>query len=61
MPRMPQKMKHEWSLFLNERGRRCYNELCRRCVHSCKQSFRVLVVECPRYYSKRAVVKYDQA
>ena len=60
MPRMPQKMKHEWSLFLNERGRRGYNELCCRCVHSCKQSFRVLVVECSRYYSKRAVVKYDQ-
>ena len=55
MPRMSKKLKHEWSLFLNHRGRRCYNSLCRRCVHSCKQSFRATVVECPRYFSKRAV------
>jgi len=59
MPRMSQKMKHEWSLFLNDRGRRTYNDLCCRCAHDCKQSFRVLVVECPRYYSKRAVLDYD--
>ena len=59
MPRMSKKMKHEWSLYLNGKGRRAYNTLCRRCVHTCKQSFRSLVVECPRYYSKRAVVKYD--
>ena len=47
MPRMSKKMKHEWSLYLNDKGRRTYNSLCRRCVHPCKQSFRVLVVECP--------------
>lgn len=55
MPRMSKKMKHEWSLFLNSRGTRCYNRLCRRCIRSCKQSFRTIVVECPRYFSKRAV------
>ena len=59
MPRMSKKMKHEWSMFLKPNGRRGYNSLCRRCVHPCKQSFRVMVVECPRYYSKRAVVSYD--
>ena len=59
MPRMSKKMKHEWSLFLSPRGCRTYNKLCRRCVHPCKQSFRVLVVDCPRYYSKRAVLEYD--
>ena len=59
MPRMSKKLKHEWSLFLNHRGRRCYNSLCRRCIHSCKQSFRVTVVECPRYFSKRAVGRDD--
>ena len=59
MPRMSKKMKHEWSLYLNDKGRRAYNTLCRRCAHTCKQSFRSLVVECPRYYSKRAAVKYD--
>ena len=60
MPRMSKEMKHEWSLFLNERGRKTYNDLCCRCVHPCKQSFQALVVECPRYYSKRAVESYDQ-
>ena len=30
-----------------------YNDLCRGCTHSCKQSFRAVVILCPRYYSKR--------
>lgn len=30
-----------------------YNDLCRGCTHSCKQSFRVVIILCPRYYSKR--------
>ncbi len=55
MPRMPKWKKQELSLFLNNAGRVNYNILCRGCVHSCKQSFRVAVVECRRYLSKRAV------
>ena len=27
-----------------------YNDLCRGCTHSCKQSFRVVIILCPRYY-----------
>ena len=54
MPRMSQKRKQELSLFLNERGRVEYNILCRRCVHTCKQAYKVMVVECGRYLSKRA-------
>lgn len=54
MPRMSKKRKQEWSFFLNDRGRISYNELCRRCIHGCKQSFRATVIECPRYCSKRA-------
>jgi hypothetical protein len=53
MPRMSKKRKQEWAFFLNHRNRITYNDLCRKCVHGCKQSFRVLVIECPRYYSKR--------
>ena len=52
MPRMSQKRKEEWSFFLNERARVSYNELCRKCRHSCKQSFRAIIVECPKYESK---------
>ena len=54
MPRMSKKRKMEWSFFLSDRNRITYNELCRRCSHSCKQSFRSVVEECPRYLSKRA-------
>ena len=54
MPRMTQKRKQELTLFLNERDRVEYNSLCRRCVHTCKQAYKVMVVECGRYLSKRA-------
>ena len=30
-----------------------YNDLCRGCTHSCKQSFRAIIILCPHYYSKR--------
>ena len=55
MPRMPKKRKKELSLFLNDAGRVSYNILCRHCIHSCKQSYRTMVIECRRYFSKRAV------
>lgn len=53
MPRLGKKAKLEWSLFIGPNGRRQYNELCRKCKESCKQSYRVIVVECPKYRSKR--------
>ena len=30
MPRMSKKRKQEWALFLNDRNRIIYNELCAR-------------------------------
>lgn len=54
MPRMSNKRKQEWAFFLNDRNRITYNELCRKCVHDCKQSHHGLVIECPRYCSKRS-------
>ena len=44
MPRMPKYLKEEWAFFLDERGRKKYNELCRKCERSCKQSFRAVVI-----------------
>lgn len=55
MPRMSKKRKEEWAFFLNEHNRTTYNSLCRKCVHRCKQSFRAIILECPRYHSKRSV------
>lgn len=52
MPRMSKKRKQEWALFLNERNRIAYNELCRKCQHLCKQSFKALVIECPKFLRK---------
>ena len=39
MSRMPKYLKEELAFFLDERGRKKYNELCRKCERSCKQSF----------------------
>ena len=54
MPRMGKKRRLELSFFLNERNRVTYNELCRKCCQDCKQSFRAVVIECPKYLSKRS-------
>ena len=54
MPRMSKKLKKEPAFFLNDRGRRSYNGLCRKCQHGCKQSFRAVIIDCPRYQAKRA-------
>ena len=40
MPRMPKYLKREWAFFLDERGRKKCNELCRKCERSCKQKSR---------------------
>lgn len=49
-----QKWKDEWAFFLDKDGRRKYADLCRRCLHDCKQSFRAVIVDCPHYCSKRS-------
>lgn len=53
MPRLSKRAKLEWSFFIGPNGRRQYNILCRRCQQGCKQSFRAIIVECPKYRSKR--------
>ena len=59
MPRMSKKRKLELSFFLNERGRVAHNGLCRKCRHACKQNFRAVIIDCPKYLSKRARRKGD--
>ena len=59
MPRMPKKKKAELTFFLNDRGRMAYNELCRKCQNTCRQSVRAVIVDCPRYLSKRANKKEE--
>lgn len=55
MPRLSKREKEEWAFFIDEKTRRrTYNEKCRKCIYECKQSFRVQVVCCPKYKSKRS-------
>ena len=60
MPRMSKKLKKELAFFLNERGRRSYNKLCRKCRNECRQSFRAVIIDCPRYRSKRSKRKKEE-
>ena len=54
MSRMSKKMKREWDFFIDHAtGRRKYNDLCRRCTGSCKQSYQARVLLCGQYQSKR--------
>lgn len=55
MPKLSKKERMLWALFLDPKtGKRKYNELCRRCICACKQSWRAVVVVCPRYISRHA-------
>lgn len=56
MPRLSKKSKLDWSFFIDSiMGRRRYNDICRSCRRDCKQSFRAILIRCPRYLSKRSV------
>ena len=50
MPRMSKQNKREWALFINPTtGRKNYNNLCRKCLRQCKQSYRVIVASCRKF------------
>ena len=55
MPRMSKGMKEEMAYFINDKGRITHNDQCRKCVCDCKQSYRAVIVYCPKYKSKRAI------
>lgn len=53
MPRLSKRQRDEWAFFIHPKtGRRTYNEICRRCVWNCKQSFRATLVCCSRYHPR---------
>lgn len=54
MPRLSKKQKQEWDFFVNPKtGRRTSNNLCLKYKNKCKQSYKAIVVFCPKYKSKR--------
>lgn len=50
--KLSEKKKFEDQLFLDNKNRYCFNSKCKKCKHSCKQSFRVEIVCCPNFESK---------
>ena len=46
---MTDKKKRYWAYFLNVHGKIEYYEQCLRCVHTCKQSFRIRGLRCRKY------------
>ena len=55
MPKLSKRERQLLAFFLDPiTGKRRYNDLCRRCIRACKQSWRAVVVVCPRYISRHA-------
>lgn len=56
---MTEREKKEMEFFIDEDGELAYDDKCRDCDSSCKQSFRVSVRYCPYYktYKKERPVK----
>ena len=46
---MTDKEKRYWAYFLNVNGKIEYYEQCKKCVRSCKQSFRITKLFCKKY------------
>ena len=43
------KKHDEWAFFRKPSGQKAYHKKCIRCVHNCKQSWRVKALFCPRF------------
>lgn len=49
----PCAKKPEWIFFVNKNGYIRYNPICLMCIHKCKQSHKVAIIECPKYEHRR--------
>lgn len=49
---MDEKTQEEMVFFLSNKNRLTYNKRCETCSHDCKQSFKAVLVTCPRYVKK---------
>lgn len=49
MAKLSEKFKEEWQFFLNKFNRIAFNENCKQCEHDCKQSFRAILIHCPKF------------
>ncbi len=42
-----------WTFFRTKDRHIAYHKTCLRCAHSCKQSWRVKLIQCPRFLDSR--------
>lgn len=54
MARLSKKLKEQWQFFLNKFNRMTFNENCKQCENDCKQSFRALIIQCPKFIKRRS-------
>ena len=52
--------KEDWVFFM-DKGKLKFNEKCQGCVHSCKQSFRAVIVRCRLRMQSCAAVSISTA
>ncbi len=56
--RLSKKVKKEMAFFINPKsGKRQYNMHCQRCIHECKQSYHVKLVNCPKFTEDENIEK----
>ena len=60
MLKLPTLFRKDWAFFLNDRGRKSYNEICLHCMRKCKQSFRAAILKCPKYIPERSENQNDK-
>lgn len=53
MPRKEVFLKEEWVFFLDADGELRYCDKCNNCCRACKQSFRAVIVRCPKFEPKK--------
>lgn len=46
------KQQEDMIFFLSDEDTVTYNQKCMTCTHECRQSFKVVIVACPRYEKK---------
>lgn len=56
MAKLSKRFKDEWQFYLNSYNRITFNRQCKKCVHTCKQSFRVKLLFCPNFKEKKELI-----
>lgn len=57
---MTDKEKSYWAYYLNVHGKIEYYKQCKKCIHSCKQSFRISELFCKKYQEAKKREAYHQ-